>query len=117
MFPDANDIQNLSKETGLTPNAIFKVLQSRFHPAVSEFLPQVAWPQNYHVDQTALVKMVHCFSFLFSLGIFDRFHQCHNLLDLEMLVASAASDFAEFPGRNWQFFCVCPGIGCTGSDL
>jgi hypothetical protein len=71
MFPDLSDFRSLSKETGLTPNELFKVFQSRFHSAVSGFLAQVVWPQNYHVDQTALLKIVHRFSFLFCLGIFD----------------------------------------------
>jgi hypothetical protein len=69
MFPDASDIRNLSKETGLMPNTIFKVLQLRFHSAGSEFLAQVVWPQNYHVDQTVFLKIVHCFRF-FSLWEF-----------------------------------------------
>jgi hypothetical protein len=73
MFPDASDIRNLSKETGLTPNEIFKVLQSRFHPAVSEFLAQVVRPQNYHLDQTAFLKNVHRFSLFFLWGFSINF--------------------------------------------
>jgi hypothetical protein len=61
---------------------------------------------DWKVDQELLVVVVQSSSFLFSLGVFDRFHGCISGSELVGIPTVAFEDYSNYSHRQWEFMTV-----------
>jgi hypothetical protein len=86
------------------------VLESQLQPPFTapdhRLLKEINIPPNWTVDGEALIRIVECSSFLFSITIFDRFMPISSVQDIDWVLTIAFEDFRQFPGKEWQLMVV-----------
>jgi hypothetical protein len=98
--------QNLSEVCSgrdLTADAIFRLFQRRVRRPDSLLLDGAQIPTDWKVDQEPLVVAVQSSSFLFPLGVFNRFHCRTSGWELVHILTVAFEDHSNYSDRQWEF--------------
>jgi hypothetical protein len=100
------DLLEMCSGSDLTADAIFLLLQRRVRCPDSLLLDSVQIPTDWKVDQEALVVAVQDCSFLFSLGVFNQFHDCPSGSELVRILTVAFEDYSNYSDRQWEFMAI-----------
>jgi hypothetical protein len=95
----------------LTTEDIFRVLQRQFHPP-DRLLDGIDIPPDWKLDRDALLTIVRISSFLFPLGVFDRFFSCQSVHEIVPFLAFEY--FGQYPERQRQFIVDAETVANVG---
>ena len=115
LFYEGQNLGTVSATSGLAPEEVFGVLQRTFRRPASGLLDRLGIPPDWKLDRDALIPLIRCNSFLFSLGVFDALFSCKSVTDLVCVLGLAFQDFSLSANDQWQFMAVFAlEIGCKG---